>query len=84
MMENEGWVGGVRGRYREQIWRLQEEQKDRERKVKLPAVCQQHVTGVGVHYSTGFTYSDYRSLSMSRSLSLLCRHKSAECVRKVG
>lgn len=61
-----GTVGGVKGRYREEIWRLTEVQKDRERwKVKLPGVCQQHVTGVGVHYSTGFTYSVSLPISLS-------------------
>lgn len=83
MMENQRWVGtvgGVRGRCREQIWRLREEQKDKERReLKLPGVCQQHVTGVGVHYSTGFAYRVYHSLSMS--LSLFCRHKCVQCVR---
>lgn len=60
--------------WREQIWRLKEEQKDREwRKVKLPGVCQPHVTGVGVHYSTGFPYTPpYRCVS----LCLFCRHET--------
>lgn len=58
-------VGGVRGRYREQIWRLTEVQKDRERwKVKLPGVCQQHVTGVGVIILLAL-----RAVSLSLSLS---------------